>query len=220
MCAKIEISAWQKVPFGLQFRAMLNLTVAIIAGGQSRRFGSDKTLAPLFGKPLIAWVAEGASTVTDDVLIISKDRGKYAFLKNVRQFEDLYDVQCPLVGLLTAFHHGRYDTVFMISADMPAFPFAALDMMYRAMGSADVVLPFIGDRYYPTAALYHRRTGDIFTEMLKKENYKLVNALHVLDTVVLDREDFAPFDTDGSAFINTNTPEDLRRLEELKKQDG
>ena len=199
---------------------MLDITVAIIAGGMSRRFGSDKTLAPLFGKPLIAWVAEGAALVTDDVLVISKNSGKYAFLENVRQAEDLYDVQCPLAGLLSAFHYGRYDTVFMISADMPAFPFAALDMMYQAMGKADAVLPYIGEKYFPTAALYHRRTLEVFTTMLKKEDYKLVNALHVLNTVILDKEAFVPYDTDGCAFINTNTPADLARLEELRKQNG
>ncbi|MBK7285215.1 MAG: NTP transferase domain-containing protein [Sphingomonadales bacterium] len=42
---------------------------AIIAGGKSRRFGSDKTVAELRGKPLIQHVIDGLSPQCDDLVI-------------------------------------------------------------------------------------------------------------------------------------------------------
>jgi molybdopterin-guanine dinucleotide biosynthesis protein A len=46
---------------------------AIIAGGQSRRFGSDKGLAMLDGRPLIDHVAEGLRGQTDHLVVCGRD---------------------------------------------------------------------------------------------------------------------------------------------------
>ncbi len=199
-------------PFIYYISSMNGLSVAVIAGGMSRRFGSDKTLALLEGKPLIQWPVDGARARGARVFVVSKESGKYAFLDGVTFVEDKYDIQCPMVGLVTVFDHTPDDAVLMISADMPLFPFAALDAMYAALKGHDVVVPDIGGKLYPCAAIYHRRTAPLFEEMLKEGHYKLVRAFDRLDTVKLGEDFFAPWDKDGTGFINANTPAELEYL--------
>ena len=46
---------------------------AIIAGGQSRRFGSDKALAVIDGRPMIAHVTEALRPQVEMVAICGRD---------------------------------------------------------------------------------------------------------------------------------------------------
>lgn len=181
----------------------------------SRRFGEDKTLAILEGQALISWVAEGARRISDDVMVIAKDTAKYAFLA-LPTYEDIASVQCPLVGLLTAFEYARYDRVFMISADMPCFNFDAVKILKEQMerADADLAVPKINGKYYSTAAIYHKRTEQVYAKMFLKKDYKLMNAFPSLNVCMV--EDFSAYDRDGAMFINVNTQEDLARLEAIR----
>ncbi len=192
--------------------SMNGLSVAVIAGGMSRRFGRDKTLAQLEGRPLIQWAVDGARAHGSSVFVVSKESGKYAFLEGVTFAKDKYEIQCPMVGLVTVFDHTADDAVLMISADMPLFPFAALDAMYEAFKGHDVAVPDIGGKLYPCAAIYHRRTVPLFEKMLKEGDYKLVRAFNKLDVVKLGEDFFAPWDKDKTGFINANTPAELEYL--------
>ena len=49
----------------------------IVAAGTSRRMGGDKLLAPLLGRPLLAWALEalaGASSVRHLVVVVAPER--------------------------------------------------------------------------------------------------------------------------------------------------
>ncbi len=190
---------------------MEKITAAIIAGGMSRRFGADKTLALLDGKPLIQWVFEGVQTVCDEVIIISKNSAKYAFLDGARFVEDIYEQQCALVGLLTGLKHAGHDSLFLISADMPMFPYAAIPLMLGERGDADVILPCIGGKHYPCAALYRKRNFKEFEDYYMSGKLKMMDAIENLRTVCIGHDLFAPYDN-GCGFINVNTPQDLETI--------
>ena len=49
---------------------MLQKLAVILAGGFSRRFGRDKGLVVLAGKPLIVHVIDRVSKVADEVLVV------------------------------------------------------------------------------------------------------------------------------------------------------
>ncbi|MBA3896663.1 MAG: NTP transferase domain-containing protein, partial [Sphingomonadaceae bacterium] len=48
---------------------------AVLAGGASRRFGSDKALAMRDGRPLIAHVVDALATQVDAVVVCGRDWG-------------------------------------------------------------------------------------------------------------------------------------------------
>lgn len=70
---------------------------AIIAGGKSRRFGSDKTVAELHGKPLIQHVIDGLSPQCDILVICGRHWQDHVML-----FDRPHNDMGPLAGLCAA----------------------------------------------------------------------------------------------------------------------
>ena len=56
------------------------LTVAIQAGGESRRMGQDKALLPFLGEPLIVRLIRRLSPIAEQMLITTNFPADYRFL--------------------------------------------------------------------------------------------------------------------------------------------
>jgi molybdopterin-guanine dinucleotide biosynthesis protein A len=57
----------------------MKISCAILAGGQSRRFKRDKTVATLNGVTFTEILTKKLLSIFDDVMIISKDPKKFNF---------------------------------------------------------------------------------------------------------------------------------------------
>jgi molybdopterin-guanine dinucleotide biosynthesis protein A len=93
---------------------------AVLAGGQSRRFGSNKALARLGNKTLIEWAIEGIAAQTDEVVICGRAHAGYPALPD-RPVPNLG----PLGGLAAALYYAGekgFDAVLTTGCDMPVFP--------------------------------------------------------------------------------------------------
>jgi molybdopterin-guanine dinucleotide biosynthesis protein A len=98
----------------------VKLLGALIAGGQSRRFGSDKALALIDGKPMLAHVIKGLEQQVDEVVICGRDWPGLASLPD-RPAAD----QGPLGGICAALHHARdngFDAVLTAGCDTLPVP--------------------------------------------------------------------------------------------------
>lgn len=103
----------------------MKLLGAILAGGKSTRFGSDKAVAIVDGLPLIDHVVMGMFANTDHLLIVGRDW---------RDFDAIPDGdhagEGPLAGLLAALTHAAangFDGVLTAACDaLPVPDLAAL----------------------------------------------------------------------------------------------
>ncbi|MBK5264517.1 MAG: molybdenum cofactor guanylyltransferase [Alphaproteobacteria bacterium] len=82
----------------------MRLLGALIAGGQSRRFGSDKAQAPVHGKPLLDHVIAALNPQVEAMVICGRHWSGLLYLPD-RPEPD----QGPLGGLCAALHHARED---------------------------------------------------------------------------------------------------------------
>ena len=102
------------------------LSAAALAGGQSRRMGTDKALLPLVagGEPMLGVVLKRLSAVADDVLVVADDRAKYAAL-GARVVPDLRPDVGALGGIQAAIASSAHDHCLVVACDMPflACPF-------------------------------------------------------------------------------------------------
>jgi molybdopterin-guanine dinucleotide biosynthesis protein A len=93
---------------------------AVLAGGQSRRFGSDKALALLHGRPLIAHAIARLAGHAGEVIVCGKDWGAW--------IPDRPEAGLgPLGGINAALHHAAahgHSDVLTIPCDLPELPLA------------------------------------------------------------------------------------------------
>ena len=127
---------------------MGRLLGVVLAGGQARRFGSDKALALLGGRPLLAHAVAALAPQTDAVVLC----GRADTEVDGRRVTGLADRPAPglgpLGGLNAALHHALahgFDAVLTCGCDTPSLP-ATLATELAAAGTCAVVeaLPVIG----------------------------------------------------------------------------
>lgn len=122
---------------------MSRLLGAVLAGGQSRRFGSDKALAELDDRPLIAHAAAALEPYVDTVAICGRAFAPYLALAD-RPAPGLG----PLGGLAAALRHAAdngFAQVLSIGCDVPALPAALVEALIAAGAPIAVrALPICG----------------------------------------------------------------------------
>ena len=96
--------------------------VIVLAGGLSRRFGQDKCLKVLGGKPLVFHVLDRVSSVADERLIVvgsEVQRDAFSRFSGLRAnvVVDKYGDHSPLVGALTGFETVRADRALLLPCD-------------------------------------------------------------------------------------------------------
>mgnify|MGYP001254115009 CR=1 FL=1 len=143
------------------------ISVAILAGGESRRMGRDKGLLPLGGKCMIEAVAERLSPYADELIIGSNDAAAYAFT-GFRVVPDLERGHGPMMGVLSCLEAARNGSVLFAPCDVPVIPDAFVRLMLETAMDADIAMPLdeLG-RPEPLLAAYSRRTIPAIRRLLE-----------------------------------------------------
>lgn len=123
---------------------------AILAGGQSRRFGTDKAQALLAGRPLIEHAIDCLARQVDQVIIVGRPPGN----SGVGAIPDRPIAGLgPLGGLNAALHHAResgFDAVVTIGCDMPSLPRDLVARLRTAAGPSFLDgMPVVG--FWPSS---------------------------------------------------------------------
>ncbi len=127
--------------------------VFILAGGRSSRFGEDKALAEVDGRPLIQHVATAAAALPASITVIADVPDKFAAL-GLHTVADLVPGMGPLGGLLTALSAApEGGGVLLLSCDLLGLQTDWLRALLDADPAAPVVL-FDTDPLQPLVARY------------------------------------------------------------------
>src|SRR5258708_5733236 len=135
----------------------------VLAGGQSRRFGSDKALAQFRGQPLLAHVLRGVQAAGfAQMVLAAKEPQRYAAVADeisslrhaqIELVPDVHPFQTPLSGLHAGLSAARHELVFACAADMPfAADPALIDALFAAIAGHDAAVPEAGGSLQPPCA--------------------------------------------------------------------
>lgn len=141
-----------RIPVAVTYKA----GAIILAGGQSRRMGQNKSLLPYRGAPLIQHIAGLLKPLFPQILISTNEPDAFAFL-GLETVPDLEPDQGPLMGIASALRRARYPWNLVVATDMPDPPVAQLPELFaRTLEAQCVVARTPAGRVQPLFGLYHR----------------------------------------------------------------
>ena len=201
--------------------SIVEFSLAIIAGGQSRRMGRDKAFVDLGGIPLIERVIQrSASLGQAEIILITNKPADYAHL-GLPMFRDALPDKGSLGGIYTALMRAASECVLVLACDMPFVNADLLRFMIaRLDADTDIVVPRVDG--YPQAlhAIYRKTCIPPIRALLEANRLKIIRFYDQMLVRYLDEADYAELDPAGRSFANLNTPAELEQARQLLKADA
>ena len=191
---------------------MTAFTVAIIAGGQSRRMGRDKAFVELGGEALIELVIERSADLGQaETILIANRPDAYRHL-GLPMFNDALPDKGSLGGIYTALLKAQSPAVLVLACDMPFISRELLRHMVRLIDETiDIVVPRVEGYPQGMHAIYRQTCIKPIAAQLAADRLKIIRFYDQMRVRYLDEPDYAEFDPDGRSFANLNTPDELEQ---------
>ncbi len=179
---------------------------AILAGGESSRFGADKAMADLGGAPMVAHVARALRGAAH-VAVAGHARAAAAFgAANLR--DPATSVRGPLAGVLAGLEWAAaLDAAWLVTApcDAPLIPSDAAERLIAAAEARGVSAAFAATAsgLHPLCAAWRPTLAAPLRDFFSRGVHPPVRQLSPDAAQVL-------FD-DEVVFLNVNTPADMAR---------
>lgn len=186
------------------------ITGAILAGGRGSRLGGvDKGLVHLHGRPLIEH-AIGALRPQVGSLLISANRNRDIYTSyGIPVIADVMgDHDGPLAGILSAMRAAGTTYIVVVPCDAPRPPANLVEVLAATLirARADIAVVSCAGRMQPVFALIRCTLAD------RLQQYLAAGERGVGNWMRRQQAEMAEF-PDRDAFMNINTPDDLRRQE-------
>ena len=185
-----------------------NITAFIMAGGQSRRFGEDKTLFPYEGRPMIEHVIRTLQELFAEVTIVGNGTEKYAGF-GLPCHEDLIKGLGPLGGIHTALTLCRTPLAFICAADMPRLNPDLIRYLAARAPEYDAVVPCPGGRFEALHAVYSRNCLIPAEKQIALGRRQIISFFGDIKLRRVIDVELEPFGDPGEIFRNINTHADL-----------
>lgn len=192
-------------------------SIAILAGGQSKRLGQDKALISIHadGRPLIAHQIELLRALSDDLFIVGPERPGYRDLNAPLVLDD-YPGEGPLGGIATALRRARHERVLVVACDLPFLSLPLLRWMLEQDRFRAAIVPCIPGQSRQGAGLVRQSTHAIYARSmlagvenaLARGIRQAAQVLATIDTRCLPVERLVRFDPGLRSFFSINTPEE------------
>jgi len=191
-------------------------TGVILAGGESRRMGSDKSLLPLEGERFIERTHQLLAGLFAEVLIVTNTPEPYRDIP-CRKIADIHRGRGALAGIHAGLHHANQPQIFVVACDMPFLQPELIRHICRRAGRADVLIPRNLCGLEPLHARYHKRCLPAMEAVLKNGGRRIIDFFPAVRVVELAEESWRQIDPRGLSFHNINTPQDYFALRGAKQ---
>jgi molybdopterin-guanine dinucleotide biosynthesis protein A len=200
--------------------------IIILSGGLSKRFGEDKCLKQLAGKPLVAHVLDRVSNVADDRIIVTGSHAQREALSrllgsNAKVVVDKYEDHSPLIGALTGFEAASAEYALLLPCDAAyVSPQIASLLLDLCVGRTAAIPRWPHGYIEPLQAAYDIRAAVTAARRALDEGKRNMlgmighlRRVRYVSTLVLQH-----YDEKLMTFFNVNTVEDWRRAESMLKK--
>ena len=191
-----------------------DLTGVILAGGKSRRYGSNKALVKIDGIALIERVLAVVQSLFQYVIIITNTPEEYAHLK-LPMHEDIIKDLGPLGGIYTGLKSIQDAAGFFVACDMPFLNSRLIRHMANLGPDYDAVVPRMDWKLEALHAYYGKSCLPAIEANINSRQYQVIRFFDQVGVRYVDEEEIRAFDPDLRSFLNVNVPQELSAAEEV-----
>ncbi|MFW9948273.1 MAG: molybdenum cofactor guanylyltransferase [Promethearchaeota archaeon] len=211
------------------------LAILILIGGKSTRFGTEKAVVELFGKPLILHQIEILSKADQNIFAVAHSDEQIFYYKKEIEFpreitfivddREIFNhpkIYKPMLGIYSGFKEllrQGFEKAFVLSCDMPLIKPEVIEYMIKQSEGYECVMPRWENGFLePYFAIYSVEKGfQKAKEILTTENYGILNLIGENWNInyISVEEKIQPLDKNLLSLINIKGPIDLVKLTKL-----
>jgi molybdenum cofactor guanylyltransferase len=149
------------------------ITAIVLAGGKSKRMGTDKGMLKLNGKPFIKHICDALQPIVGSNIIIASGNKEYDVLGYTR-VDDIIDDKGPVGGLYSALNSSKTKINIVLSVDVPMVSSELLEWLVASHDETYMVTQtVVGAKTSPLVAVYDRSMRTVFGEHMAGNQLKL-----------------------------------------------
>ena len=183
----------------------------VLAGGKSKRMGTDKRYLSVHGKPLLDRVLSVLLDVFPEVLLVLAEHDVPGQDERVRIVTDLVPGCATVGGLYTGLSYSRHSRVFVVACDMPFINPAVIELFSQKGEAADMVLAQLVNGLQPLHGMYAKACLPFLKEMIEARELRLQNIADKQGLTVhrIPESEIKSLDPHLLSFVNLNSPADV-----------
>lgn len=195
--------------------------IIILAGGKSIRFGKDKALIKFRNKHLITYIVATALKIAEKIIVVTKSNKEFyesLLPKSVIIAKDEFDIQSPLIGMLTGMKILNTGYAAVFPCDCPFINANLIMHLFKSVNGFDAAIPKWPNGYIePLHAIYKiESTIPSIEKALRNGALSISSAIKYLKKVAyIPINELKKYDPKLLSFFNINTLEDLKVAETL-----
>jgi len=176
------------------------MTGIILAGGKSSRFGENKALIEVAGRPIIERTIEVLGKVFNEIIIVSNRPEDYDHL-GARVVEDIIPGKGPLSGIHSGLVNSSSFYNFVVACDMPFLKVEHVRLLKERAIDCDVLVPTVQGKMEPLHAVYSKACLVPLEERLRSSELSVIDFIKSVQAKVVEFND-------SMSFVNINTRKD------------
>jgi molybdopterin-guanine dinucleotide biosynthesis protein A len=184
---------------------VVQASLLVLAGGDSRRMGRPKAWLAVGGTTLLRYVAGRLAPAFSEVIV---SFGEPEQLLEPVPYRVVFDRKVsagPLAGIESGLVAAKQDVVFAIACDMPYVTPEVAQLAVVAARGCDAAIPRVDGRPEPVCGAYARSALPAITAALNEGRFRAADITSDLEVTWLES-------LDAGLFRSLNTPADLERF--------
>ena len=186
------------------------VTGIVLAGGKSRRMGTDKSVMMLNDKTLIEYAINALKPLCSKV-IISSNNFIYDYT-GCEVWPDELTGQAPIVGIYSCLKRSATEFNIILSCDTPLTGTELFAFLLQHAEHYDITVPVHNNNLIePLCGIYKKNAMEILKKYIDLANFRLNECIQADSHQLLFVDERLPFYT-PDMFSNINSPEDFENL--------
>ncbi len=189
---------------------MMRTTIGVVlAGGESRRFGSPKAFAKLDNRSFYELAKSALDAHCDEVVIVTRQELLKCFPEGIKVITDVMDYRGlgPLAGILSAMESVEADRYIVLPCDMPYVDKSVVGKLL-AQHVQGVTAVETDGRHHPLVSIWDGNVKDNIQDALANGQLRVMPVLASSGVSWIDGGLLT--DDEQRVFANVNTPKVLK----------